>query len=115
MMFLMVDGSCPRGSARTQRVSQSDVSEQSNVIPFPQREARRGPDLQLWFPEAFARYLRSRFERPEDVAAHYRCRMSTAWKWWNAESGASGHQVMRTVLGDPDALAFFATDWQAAA
>lgn len=93
--------------------SQSDVSEQSNVLLFPVRHARRGPDFQLWFPDAFGRYLRSSFERPEDVAVQYRVRMSTAWKWWNAESGASGHHVMRTVMADPDALAFFAQDWAA--
>jgi hypothetical protein len=107
--------SCARGKVLIPSVSQSDHSDHGNVIAFPIRTTRRGPDFQLWFPEAFARYLRASFERPEDVAAVYRVRMSTAWKWWNGESGASGHHVMRTVMSDPEALAFFMSDWQAVA
>ncbi|MBU2962734.1 hypothetical protein KO516_18255 [Citreicella sp. C3M06] len=46
-------------------------------------------------------WLRVEFRRPEDVAAYFEVRNSTAWNWWNASTRPTADKVMIAVLERP--------------
>jgi hypothetical protein len=75
--------------------------------------AWRGADFKAWFAPAFSLYLRAHFANPEQVAAAFNVRNSTAWNWWNGDSRASGDAVARLFMTFPDAAAWFMQEWEA--
>lgn len=93
-------------------VSRSEVPVQSfgNVLYLP---AWRGAAFKAWFAPAFALYLHAHFTNPEQVAAAFNVRNSTAWNWWNGDSRASGDAVARLFMTFPDAAAWFMQEWKA--
>lgn len=93
-------------------VSRSDIPVQSsgNVLYLP---AFRGAAFKAWFAPAYALYLRVHFANPEQVAAAFNVRNSTAWNWWNGDSRASGDAVARLFMTFPDAAAWFMQEWEA--
>ncbi|GGG59864.1 hypothetical protein GCM10011415_02290 [Salipiger pallidus] len=56
--------------------------------------------LRMISAELWAAYLRQHFRNPEDVAAHFEVRCSTAWNWWGAVSRPSADKVMLALLED---------------
>lgn len=71
-----------------------------------------GYEFRLWFAPQFARYLRDRFASPEQVAAAFGVRQSTAWNWWNGDNRATGDAVARMFVAFPDAAAWFLAAWE---
>ena len=97
-------------------VSQSDVLPKSAVRPIDNVVRLHGIDgheFRLWFAPQFARYLRDRFASPEQVAAAFGVRQSTAWNWWNGDNRATGDAVARLFVAFPDAVAWFLAAWEA--
>lgn len=92
--------------------SRSDLPVQSfgNVLYLP---AARRVRFAHWFAPAFAGFLRDRFATPEEVAAAFGVRASTAWNWWNGDNRASGDAVARLFMTFPEAAQWFADDWSA--
>lgn len=72
----------------------------------------RGDDFKRWFAPAFAHYVRAQFDTPEQVAAAFGVRNSTAWNWWNGDNRASGDAVARLFMTFPDAASWFMQEWE---
>jgi len=90
-----------RGQSRPDRPAR-------NVGSVVWLDARRSPEFQAWFREAFAAWLREAYQnRAETVAAAFGVRTSTAYAWLNAENRASGDAVARVFMTDPNAAAWF--------
>ncbi|PWE32761.1 hypothetical protein DDZ14_08420 [Maritimibacter sp. 55A14] len=89
-------------------MSRSEVPECDLIFLHPIRSS----EFRAWFAPAFAAWLRERFATPEQVAAAFGVRNSTAWAWWNGENRASGDAVARAFLAFPDAVAWFMDQWE---
>lgn len=105
--------SYPDATLRTASKSRSDLSVQKfgktdNVLYLP---SARADQFKRWFAAAFARYLRERFAKPEQVAAAFSVRNSTAWTWWHGDNKASGDAVARLFMDFPDVAQWFQQEW----
>lgn len=67
--------------------------------------------FRAWFAGALSRWLRGRFSTPEQVAAAFGVRNSTAWTWWHGDNRASGDVVARVFMAMPEARAWFLAEW----
>lgn len=112
LRFTVDSVASPNARPNSRPASRSEISVQSfgNVLYLP---AYRGADFKAWFAPAFAHYLRDHFANPEQVAAAFNVRNSTAWNWWNGDSRASGDAVARLFMTFPDAAAWFMQEWKA--
>ncbi|WP_299145998.1 hypothetical protein [uncultured Tateyamaria sp.] len=97
-------------SGKPRAASMSEVLDWPNVLYLGGVDAAR---YRVWFPPRFALALRDRFQSPEQVAAAFNVRISTAWNWWNGDHRASGDIVMRLVMSYPDLAIWFAAQWRA--
>jgi hypothetical protein len=70
-------------------------------------------EFRVWFAPWFAGLLQARFRTPEQVAAMFGVRHSTAWAWWRGDNRASGDVVARVFLYFPDAVADCMAAWEA--
>jgi len=83
-----------------------------NVPPVVALHAVDGAEFRAWFVPKFAEWLRGNFRRPEDVAAAFGVRSSTAWNWWNGDNRATGDAVGRMFVAVPQAQAWFLAQWE---
>ena len=79
-----------------------------NVLYLNTIEANR---FKAWFAPKFAEWLHGSFANPEQVAAAFGVRNSTAWNWWNGDNKASGDAVARLFMTFPQATAWFLQEW----
>jgi len=93
-------------------MSRSDVSVQriGNVLYLRPAVAS---DFKVWFAGAWSTWLREQpqFATPEDIAAAFGVRNSTAWNWWHGDNKASGDAVMRLAMDHPEILDWFRQQW----
>jgi hypothetical protein len=57
------------------------------------------------FASHWARYLRSAYRNPEEVAVAFGVRFQTASNWWHGLNRPSGDVVALELLRNPDAAA----------
>ena len=55
-------------------------------------------------PEVWCRFLHAEFRNPEEVAAHFEVRFSTACNWWNATNRPSADKVLIAMIEHGGAL-----------
>ncbi|WP_300009737.1 hypothetical protein [uncultured Roseobacter sp.] len=70
-------------------------------------------EFREWFAPMVAQWLKERFANPEQVAAAFSVRNSTAWNWWNGDNRASGDAVARIFMAFPEAAVWFRQHWEA--
>jgi hypothetical protein len=106
------DDSAPQLQVRPLRrpMSRSDVSVRrvGNILHLRPNEAS---DFKVWFAGALADWLREHYATPEEVAAAFSVRSSTAWTWWNGDNKASGDIVMRMAMEHPEVADWFRDAW----
>ncbi|NDV53873.1 hypothetical protein [Salipiger sp. PrR003] len=61
--------------------------------------------VRVMAPEVWCRFLHAEFRNPEEVAAHFEVRFSTACNWWNATNRPSADKVLIAMVEHGPALA----------
>ncbi|MEP5730312.1 MAG: hypothetical protein ABJL67_13200 [Sulfitobacter sp.] len=101
--------SCSNDTASKHGKSRSETLDRSNILCLLPID---GAAFKSWFAPAFSKWLQAHFSNPEQVAAVFNVRNSTAWNWWNGDNRASGDAVARAFMIFPDAVAWFLAEWE---
>ena len=80
----------PQPAARTPRQSRPKILDRFAV--------------RVTAPEIWCRFLHAEFRNPEEVAAHFEVRFSTACNWWNATNRPSADKVLIAMVEHGAAL-----------
>lgn len=90
MIKLAVDNSPAQPAARTARQSRPKILDRFAV--------------RVTAPDVWCRFLHAEFRNPEEVAAHFEVRFSTACNWWNATNRPSADKVLIAMVENGAAL-----------
>ena len=89
-LHLAVDNTRTQPAARTPRQSRPKILDRFAV--------------RVTAPEVWCRFLHAEFRNPEEVAAHFEVRFSTACNWWNATNRPSADKVLIAMVEHGAAL-----------